>query len=347
MHMCKKSSPVFIVALLLCISQILAAQTRQSAEYKGKDNGNVVLAYVTSWSSVMPNPEVLTHVNYAFGHVDSTFAGVKVDNPHRLEAIAKLKKKHPHLKVLLSVGGWGSGRFSEMAADERLRAKFARDCRRVVKKYNLDGIDIDWEYPTVTAAGISASGNDTENFTLLMRDIREAVGKRKLLTLATVCNAKYIDFPAIMPYVDFVNIMAYDMTMNVAVHHSPLFTSGNTSELSAANSIDAHIAAGVPPHKLVLGVPFYGRGNEEFRKSASFSRMPALPEGFAEQWDGQAQSSYIANREGKFVFGYETPRSLAAKCRYAKEKGLKGIMFWEYAGDTPDNELCRTIRKYF
>ena len=337
-----------MLALLLCVSQVVWAQKVSGNNGAvGKDNGNVVLAYVTSWSSVMPNPEVLTHVNYAFGHVDSTFAGVKVDNPRRLEAISRLKKKHPHLKVLLSIGGWGSGRFSEMAADEQLREKFAKDCRRVVRKYNLDGIDIDWEYPTVTAAGISASENDTENFTLLMGDIREAVGKRKLLTLATVCNAKYIDFPAIMPYVDFVSIMAYDMTMNVAVHHSPLFTSWNTSELSAANSIEAHLAAGVPPHKLVLGVPFYGRGNEEFRKSASFSRMPALPEGFTEQWDGQARASYIANREGKFVFGYETPRSLAAKCMYAKEKGLKGIMFWEYAGDTPDNELCRTIRKYY
>ena len=79
----------------------------------------------------------------------------------------------------------------------------------------------------------------------------KAVGKKKLLTLATVCNAKYIDFPAIMPYVDFVNIMAYDMTMGTAKHHSPLFTSENTSDLSAANSIDAHLAAGVPAHKLV------------------------------------------------------------------------------------------------
>lgn len=75
--------------------------------------------------------------------------------------------------------------------------------------------------------------------------------------------------------------------------------------------------------------------------------MPALPKGFQEKWDEQAQASYIANAEGKFVFGYETPRSLAAKCQYAKEKGLKGIMFWEYAGDTPDNELCSTIRKFF
>ena len=348
MYMYKNIISSLYFALLMCVLQVLPVQTVYGRSVAvGKDNGNVVLAYVTSWSSVMPNPQVLTHINYAFGHVDSTFAGVKVDNPQRLEAISALKKKHPHLKVMLSVGGWGSGRFSEMAADPHLREKFAKDCRRVVRKYNLDGIDIDWEYPTVSAAGISSSENDVENFTLLMRDIRKAVGKKKLLTLATVCNAKYIDFPAIMPYVDFVNIMAYDMTMNIAKHHAPLFVSENTSELSAANSIEAHLAAGVPPHKLVLGVPFYGRGNEEFRKSASYSRMPALPEGFQEKWDEKAQSSYIANAKGEFVFGYETPRSLAVKCQYAKKKGLKGIMFWEYAGDTPDNKLCRVLREYF
>ena len=339
---------VIMLALLLCVSQVVWCQNvSENSAAKGNGSGNVVLAYVTSWSSVMPQPDVLTHVNYAFGHVDSTFFGVKVDNPQRLEAIAALKKKNPHLKVLLSIGGWGSGRFSEMAADDVLREKFAKDCKRVVKQYNLDGIDIDWEYPTVTAAGISASETDVENFTLMMGDIRKSIGKKKLLTLATVCNAKYIDFPAIMPYVDFVNIMAYDMTMNIAKHHAPLFTSENTSELSAANSIEAHLAAGVPAHKLVLGVPFYGRGNKEFRQSASYSRMPADLGKFVEKWDEVAQSSYLANEKGEFVFGYESPRSLAVKCQYAKEKGLKGIMFWEYAGDTPHNVLCRVIREYF
>lgn len=330
----------YLIVLLLCCSQMLVAQSTGN-------EGNVVLAYVTSWSSVIPSPDVVTHINYAFGHVDSTFLGVKIDNPKRLKAISKLKKGNQQLKVLISIGGWGSGRFSEMAANEQLRKEFAKDCRRVVRRYNLDGIDIDWEYPTVSAAGISASEDDTENFTLLMRDIREAVGKKKLLTLATVCNAKYIDFKAIMPFVDFVNIMAYDMTMGVAKHHSPLFVSENTSNLSAANSIEAHMAAGVPADKLVLGVPFYGRGNKEFRQSASYSRMPADLGKFVERWDDVAQASYLANEKGEFVFGYETPRSLAAKCSYAREKGLKGIMFWEYSGDTHNNTLCRVIREYF
>lgn len=298
---------------------------------------------MTSWSKVIPDPQMVNHINYAFGHVDSTFSGVKVDNPGRLKKISRLKRGNPHLKVLLSIGGWGSGRFSEMAANPAFREKFAGNCRKVVRKYNLDGIDIDWEYPTNSAAGISSSEDDILNFTLMMRDIREALGKKKLLTLATVCNARYIDFPAILPYIDFVNIMAYDMTMGIALHHSPLFRSENTTELTAASSVEAHLAAGVPPGKLVLGVPFYGRGNREFRLTSSYSRMPQDLGNFTQKWDGEAHASYIANGKGEFVFGYETPRSLAEKCRYIVDKGLLGIMFWEYSGDTPDNILCRTI----
>ncbi|HBG53862.1 MAG TPA: glycosyl hydrolase family 18, partial [Rikenellaceae bacterium] len=78
----------------------------------------------------------------------------------------------PSLKVMLSIGGWGSGRFSEMVACDTHRESFARDCRRVVEEFGLDGIDIDWEYPTNQGPGISYAPEDTRNFTLLMRDVR-------------------------------------------------------------------------------------------------------------------------------------------------------------------------------
>lgn len=142
-------------------------------------NSKVIVAYVTSWSDVMPDPQYMTHINYAFGHVNESFNGVKIDNEERLKQIVDLKKQKPELKVLLSIGGWGSGRFSEMAANEEFRQAFARDCDRVVKEFGLDGIDIDWEYPTSSMADISSSPGDTENFTLLMRDIRSAIGDRK------------------------------------------------------------------------------------------------------------------------------------------------------------------------
>ena len=83
----------------------------------------------------------------------------------------------------------------------------------MVEQFGLDGIDMDWEYPTSSSANISSSPDDTQNFTLLMRDIREVIGKDKLLTFASVNSAKYVDFVAVEPYVDFVNIMTYDMAL--------------------------------------------------------------------------------------------------------------------------------------
>lgn len=218
----------------------------------------VIIAYVTSWKDVPVDPTVMTHINYAFGHVNDTFDGVRIDNPRRLRNIVDLKSINPDLKVMLSVGGWGSGRFSEMASDDQRRLSFAQDCLKAVEEFGLDGIDIDWEYPTSDAAGISSSPDDRENFNLLMRDLRAVLGEDRLLTLASSAYAEYIDFWACEKYLDFVNIMTYDMA-NVPYHHAALYASDNT-EGCCDGAVKAHVEAGVPIEKLVLGVPFYGRG---------------------------------------------------------------------------------------
>lgn len=300
----------------------------------------VVVAYVTSWTDVMPDPAVVTHINYAFGHVTDTFDGVRVDNPERLHAIAALKKTDPELKVMLSVGGWGSGRFSEMAADAKNRESFAKDCARVAREFDLDGIDIDWEYPTSDAAGISADASDTENFTLLMRDLREAIGADKLLTCATVASGQYIDFKGIIPFVDFVNIMTYDMA-DAPKHHAALYRSENTPEMACHECVQAHIAAGVPAGKLVLGMPFYGRGGKEMR-GRNFGKMNDLPEGYTKRVDAKACVPYVANAAGELVMGYDDAASIAAKCRYVLDNDLLGVMYWDYSGDDETGTLSRT-----
>ena len=235
-------------------------------------DSKVVVAYVTSWSEVMPDPQYMTHINYAFGHVNESFNGVKIDNEERLRQIVDLRKQKPELKVLLSIGGWGSGRFSEMAANDEYRRAFAADCDRVVKEFALDGIDIDWEYPTSSMANISSSPDDTENFTLLMQDIRAAIGNEKELTLATVASARYIDFKAILPSVDFVNIMAYDMA-SAPKHHSALYPSGHSGDITSDGAVTAHLKAGVPPSKLVMGMPFYGRGGDGYPSFQDYNKV--------------------------------------------------------------------------
>lgn len=302
----------------------------------------VVVAYVTSWTDVMPDPSYMTHINYAFGHVNDTFNGVRVDNEERLRAIVALKKQKPSLQVMLSVGGWGSGRFSEMADNEANRLAFAADCARVVKEFGLDGIDIDWEYPTQNSAGISSSPRDTENFTLLMRDLRQALGANKTLTLATVCSAQYMDFKAFLPYIDFVNIMAYDMGGQDG-HHASLYPSDHSGSMTSHEAVQAHIRAGVPPSKLVMGMPFYGKGKEGYYAYADSVARGLVQQRYEEHWDNVGQFPYLLDETGQFVYAYENPRSISAKCQYILDNDLLGGMYWEYEGGTGADNLCGVV----
>lgn len=305
-------------------------------------DSKVVVAYVTSWSEVMPDPQYMTHINYAFGHVNENFNGVKIDNEKRLKQIVDLRKQKPELKVLLSIGGWGSGRFSEMAANDEYRRAFAADCDRVVKEFALDGIDIDWEYPTSSMANISSSPDDTEYFTLLMQDIRAAIGNEKELTLATVASARYIDFKAILPSVDFVNIMAYDMA-SAPKHHSALYPSGHSGDITSDGAVTAHLKAGVPPSKLVMGMPFYGRGGDGYPSFQDYNKVGNTDTQYTEKWDEMAQVPYLADKNDTLVFGFENPRSLAIKCQYILDKDLLGGMYWDYSGDNEQGDLRRTV----
>lgn len=330
-----------LVWIMLLMGTVSFAQSSNVKKGQDKLTKKVIVAYVTSWTSVMPDPDDITHINYAFGHVNNSFDGVRIDNPERLKKIAALKSSHPNLKILISIGGWGSGRFSEMAASDENRNKFADDCLRVVQEYNLDGIDIDWEYPTSKAAKISASPDDTQNYTLMMKAIRNKIGADKLLTLATSADAKYIDFKAIEPLVNFVNIMTYDMG-NPPNHHAGLFRSKYTGGISVDEAVTAHVNAGMPINKLVLGIPFYGHGKSGIANFIDYKEIVKLS-GFKSQWDAEAKVPFLENDLGEFVCTFENPASIAIKCDYLLNRGMLGAMYWEYAGDTADGPLRKAV----
>ena len=305
---------------------------------EGADNDKemIVGAYLMGVRNELPDVNLVTHINYAFGHVNETFDGVLLPEGKGLSQVVGLKKDKPSLKVLLSIGGWGSGRFSEMASDPLKRKSFARDCARIVKESGLDGIDIDWEYPGSGLAGISSSPDDRTNFTLLMRDLRASLGKRSLLTIASVCNADYIDFKAVLPYLDYVNVMSYDMGTQ-HTHHAALYRSGYAGHCTADEAVRKHIDAGVPRRKIVMGMPFYGRGVEgyvPYREGESSD---------VEFWDDTAKVPMILDSLGNMLFGYENARSIAEKCRYIVSSGLRGGMYWEYNADNASHDLARAV----
>ena len=324
---------IFIVSLLNS-----ACSSKKSEE----TDERIVLAYVTSWSSVMPEPAYLTHINYAFGHVNETFNGIRIDNEDRLREIIALKQQKPSLKVLLSIGGWGSGGFSEMASNREWRESFAVDCKRVIDEFGLDGIDLDWEYPTHSwAPEVASSPDDYDNYTLLSINIRKEIGNDKLLTMATLADADpIVDWKAIEPYYSFFNIMTYDMAFlrpTDPYHQGALYRSELVNRISCEESVDKHVAAGIPIEKLVLGILFGGRGQR--------MNVNELPEGNTRHWDDLAKASYITNADGEFVYSFECTRAIEYKCEFVKSRGMLGAMYWAYGNEELRNAVCNGLMK--
>ena len=304
--------------------------------------GTVIVGYAVSWENSLPDPALLTHINYAFALINNDFETLNIQKEGRLKLMVALKKQNPALKVLLSIGGWGAGNFSEMAANETHRKAFARNCLNAVTKYSLDGIDIDWEYPTSSSAGISSSPEDTKNFTLLMKDLRETLGNDRLLTMASASNAKYVDFKEAVQYMNFVNVMTYDMG-HPPKHNSALYRSSMSSE-SCDESVNKHLSAGVPLEKIVLGIPFYGHGDgKAFGDDVDYKDIKIDQSKYSIQWDDAAKVPYVTDATGKMVLNYDDAQSVGLKAEYARDKKLAGAMYWNIEADDASYTLGHAV----
>ncbi|WP_081832061.1 glycoside hydrolase family 18 protein [Prevotella sp. P6B1] len=297
-----------------------------------------VVAYVTSWSSISVDPHVMTHINYAFGGIGNDYK-VYVDNSSRFSKIVALKKKNPELKILLSIGGWGRGNFTPVAKDAYKRKIFSLSCRAFCEKWGIDGVDIDWEFPGSNSSGESSPVNERQNYTYLLRDLRETLGDDLLLTMASSASPDYYNFVECIQYLDFVNVMTYDMA-SPPYHHSALYRGGTVGNgwCVGHESIQNHLEAGIPKEKLVMGLAFYGNGNADGSGSANQITLQEIKNGIAkgkwiDHWDDVAKVPYITNTKGRFVFGYDDERSLTIKCQYIHDNDLAGGMYWEYAND--------------
>lgn len=131
----------------------------------------------------------ITHLNIAFGLIRDNV--VTVDHLQYLDRIAVYKRINPQLKVILSIGGWGADGFSQAAMTKEGRSTFVSSALEIIKKYDFDGADIDWEYPCIDTAEIACDPKDKQNFTYLMQDLRDGLsalqketGKAYLLTCA-------------------------------------------------------------------------------------------------------------------------------------------------------------------
>jgi len=326
----------------------------------------------------------LTHVNYAFANVRDGRVVEGFDrDAENFRILAEVRRAHPHLKVLVSVGGWTwSGGFSDAALTAASRRVFVASAVEFVRRHDLDGFDVDWEYPGLRGNGNVHRPEDKENFTALMAELRTALdadgaarNRRLLLTFAAGASTAFLEhteMAKVQASVDFVNLMTYDFRVAsvepVAGHHANLFDQPlDDRNRSGDRTVRQFMDAGVPARKLVLGVPFYGRGWTNVTlapatdgtpgtglyrpgtaltgRSLAYGRLASElvdRDGFVRIWDSQAQQPYLWNAATRTVIAYDDPESLRVKARYIREQGLGGAMFWEY-GDDPSGALLGAL----
>lgn len=331
-------------------------------------------------ATLTPNqvdPHTATRLNYAFANIQNgrMVTGFQHD-AENFAVLTALRKQNPKLTVLVSVGGWlWSTNFSDVSLTPASRARFIDSAVQFVTQYNLDGLDIDWEYPGLPGAGHPFRAEDKQNFTALLREMRAALDgasrkshRRLYLTIAAGASPDFLqhtEMAKVARIVDTVNLMSYDYYEPgdgpITGHHAALYTNPRDPEKTSADaSVRAFEHAGVPPAKLLLGVPLYGHtwadvppshnglyqpGKPAAHTGAPFSLIESsmLNQGFTRTWDPVSQVPTLYNSATRLFVSYEDPQSIAGKCRYVHAHSLGGIMVWDLEDDDPSGTLMKSI----
>lgn len=310
----------------------------------------------------------LTHIIYSFCHLKGS--ELVVDNAADSASIKKLvslKRRHPKLKVLLSLGGWGGcATCSDAFATDSGRKSFAASVERLHQYFGTDGLDLDWEYPAIEGyPEHKYTHEDKRNFTALIQALRDRSGRKYEVTFAAGGFKKFIEesveWDKVMPMVDRVNVMTYDLVNGYAKatgHHTALYSTPQQTE-STDNAVNLLLQKGVPADKIVVGAAFYARvwegvpataaglyGPGTFKKSVAwrdFAKELAAANGYVYHWDDTAKAPWYYSAKEKTFATFDDARSLEEKVGYVKQKGLNGIMFWELSLDTANGGLLQAI----
>lgn len=372
-----------------------------------KARPGVVVCYYQTWAYKRPWPmtydiedipsDLCTHLIYSFVGLDnSTWKVTHIDEEFDLgkdglSRFVSLKRRHPHLKTLLAVGGWDEGgqKYSDMVSSQSRRKVFVQSALEWVLKYGFDGFDLDWEYPG--ASDRQGKFSDKDNFLKLVKEMRAVFDEHKLLITCAVPVAKFrldegYEVEELGRLLDHIHVMSYDLRGNWAGFadvHSPLFKrpfdQWSYEKLNVHDGLRLWADRGAPRHKLIVGVPLYGRtytlGSRDnhglrapvkkwldggapgrFTNATGFQAYfevceNVLKEGWTREWDDMGKCPY-AYKDDQWV-GYEDEESIAIKMDYIKKEGYGGAMVWavdmdDYRGDCSEgreNPLMTIIHK--
>jgi chitinase len=330
------------------------------------DQINYSQAHIAGNQCTIADPNA--DLNYAFSaenSVDGTSDAAELPFRGNFNQLSELKRLYPHIKILISIEG-NAESFAE-AAQPVNRHTFVASCvQRFIKgKFAegiaspglFDGIDIDWEYP---------KDADKFNFIALLGEFRRqlnSAGPNLLLTVAMGDNRmtyQHLDMPAVAFYVDEVGVMNYDYSGPWSKKTgliAPLYSSPGDPEIGSDvdSTIRGYEASGVPPSKMLLGLPFYAyswtqvaqennglfQSGEASRIDQPYNYIPTILPKFTVYRDAKSMAPWLF--DGNTFWTYDDEISIAAKIKYAKRQALGGVMIWELSGDTPDGKLLRAV----
>ena len=300
----------------------------------------------------------LTHLNLAFAPMKDGETFMELNDRQLLE-IARLRRANPRLAILVSTGGGGDRGHGEATSTPEGLDKLTASTIRLVEKYDLDGIDCDWEFP-----GDTGIIEEKYQHTALFADYRkkldaltEKTGKKYWLTTAAGAGEWYLNRTEIeksQVYLDFINLMTYDSNTDstIAGHHTHLYESkvpGCPRIQSADHNIRIMVEAGVPIEKILIGVAFFSHRwdrvpdvNHGLYQPTPFKNMygPSYTEislkyedkmDYIKYWDEDAQAPFLFN--GATFISYDDPRSVTLKCQYALDHNMGGAFYWVHHDD--------------
>ena len=324
-------------------------------ELKKIEKGKIVSGYLADYGSFGGISdkmlEQLDIINYSFG----TISNGELRIPASMNKDLVLSYREKGVRIVLAIGGWGADGFSQAVRTEASRNKFIDSIMDIIKKYQFDGIDIDWEYPTSGVAGIEYHSSDRNNLTLFCQALKQKMQAYRddlILSIAIAPTNSYYDLVQLNKCVDFFNLMTYDFAMgSYALHDSNLYGYAQT-KTSMDNSVSI-VKNYVDADKIIPGAAFYTRrgyfeseSNQKLGSKLSISManspltykqlmdMVKSDPTIVESYDETAEAAYIIHK--RWFYSYDNPRSILAKCNYIKENKLGGLMCWDLTNDYID-----------